>query len=261
MSNEYWKERIRKENENALRITVAESNKALRKVYKEQSEKLYAELTRVFIKMENDSADGKIYINDLYRTRSIYELLEYFNKRAKAIGGKQVKITEKALVRAYENAVKTIDSNVPNSLIRPQFIVPSAIDTKQIIKQSWCVDGLNFSERIWKNKELLTQDLSKTLGDLVMRGKSPYQISEGVVARLGVDESAAYRIVRTETAHAQIAAQTNKYKQMGFTHGRFNAKDPCDDCGELDGKLFTLDELQTLLPRHPNCECSFTLEV
>lgn len=259
--SEYWKERIQKELENDLKRTIGETNKSLRAVYKQQSERLYDELVRVFIKMENDSADGKLYINDLYRTKNIYELIEYFNSCSKAIGGKQVKVTERALITAYENAQKVVGADMPKSLIRPQFLVPSTIDTKQIIRQSWCVDGLNFSERIWKNKENLVQDLSKTLGDFMMRGKSPYQVAQGVVARLGVDEVAAYRIVRTETAHAQIIAQTNKYKEMGFTHGRFCAKDPCDECGELDGQLFTLDELEHMIPRHPNCECSFLLEV
>lgn len=262
MSNEYWAKRVEQENAAALHRTIKETNKELRKLYEKQAKNLYDELIRVFIKMEEDNAEkGKIYINDLYRTNSIYELLNYFNECSKKIGGKQVKITERALIKAYEEAQEIVGANAPKSIVRSQFVVPSAVDTKQIVNQTWCVDGLNFSDRIWKNKENLTQDLSKTLSDLVMRGKSPYQISKGVVARLGVDENAAYRIVRTETAHAQVTGQADKYKAMGFTHGRFHATDPCEDCGELDGKLFTLDELKTMLPRHPNCECSFLLEV
>lgn len=261
MSNNYWAKRIEEENKKALVRTISETNAALKKLYKTQSESLYDELIRVFIKMQEDSEDGKIYLNDLYRTNNIYLLINYFNECAKKIGGEQVEITENALIRAYEEAQKIVGDNAPKSIIRSSFFVPSGIDTKQIIQQSWCIDGLNFSDRIWKNKEKLSQDLSKTLGDLVMRGKSPYQISQGVVARLGVDESSAFRIVRTETAHAQIAAQANKYKELGFTHGRFKATDPCDECGELDGQLFTLDELKQMIPRHPNCECSFLLEV
>lgn len=261
MSSSYWAKRIDDESKKAYRRTVKETNKELHKIYQQQAEALYNELVRVFIKMSEDSKDGKIYLNDLYRTNKIYTLIEHFNNCAKKIGGKQVKITEKALIKAYEESQQIVERYSPNTIIRPSFVVPSAIDTQQIVNQTWCVDGLNFSERIWKNKELLAQDLQKTLGDLVMRGKSPYQIAQGMTARLGVDESAAFRIVRTETAHAQITGQANKYKELGFTHGRFRATDPCDECGKLDGKLFTLDELKTMIPQHPNCECSFLLEV
>ena len=257
MSNTYWQNRIEHERKMELERTVKDTNKALRAIYAEQSKLLYNELLDVFAKMEADSAEGKFYINDLYRTNRIHLLLNYFNSCAEKIGGKQVKVTERALIKAYEDAKRMVGDNVPKSIVSSQFVVPSAITTKEIVNQSWCVDGLGFSDRIWKNKEKLTQDLSKTLGDLIMRGKSAYQIAQGVVARLGVDEVAAYRIVRTETAHAQIMGQVDKYKEMGFTHGRFKATDPCDDCGELDGQLYTLDELKSLIPRHPNCECSF----
>lgn len=261
MSSSYWAKRIEEENRRAYKRTVEETNRELRKMYEKQSQSLYDELVKVLIKMDRDEENGGIYINDLYRTKRIYALINQFNKCAKKIGGKQIEITEKQLIRIYNLSQQIVEECSPKSVIRPSFVVPTAIDTKQLVNQTWCVDGLNFSERIWKQKELLVQDLQKTLGDLIMRGKSPYEIAQGVAARLGVDESSAYRIVRTETAHAQITGQANKYKELGFTHGRFKATDPCDECGELDGKLFTLDELKSMIPRHPNCECSFLLEV
>ena len=99
------------------------------------------------------------------------------------------------------------------------------------------------------------------MADFTAKGESPYKLSQEIVKNLGADEYCAYRIARTETAHAQVKGQVDKYKSMGFTHCRFNATDPCDDCSTLDGELFTLDEIETLIPRHPNCECGFLLEV
>ena len=261
MNSSYWARRIEDENKKAYKRTVEETNQALRKIYQKQSESLYKELLAVLAKISKDNEEGRVFINDLYRTNKMFALIQYFNKCSLKIGGEQIKITEKALIRAYEESQKIVEAELPKSIIKPSFIVPTAVDTKQLVNQTWCVDGLNFSERIWKNKEALTQDLTKSLGDLIARGKSPYQIAEGVAARLGVDESSAYRLVRTETAHAQIAGQANKYKELGFTHCRFKATDPCDECGQLDGKLFTLDEIKKKIPAHPNCECSFLLEV
>ena len=98
------------------------------------------------------------------------------------------------------------------------------------------------------------------MADFTAKGESPYKLSQEIVKNLGADEYCAYRIARTETAHAQIKAQVDKYKEYGFTHGRYYATDPCEDCSKLHGQPFTLDEIQTLIPKHPNCECSFLVE-
>jgi SPP1 gp7 family putative phage head morphogenesis protein len=257
----YWARRIKEENERAARRTIKETDAELRKLYEQEANKLYNELLKVFAKIEKDSEDGKIYLNDLYRTNRIYELLDYFNRRAVILGGKQTKITQKALIKVYENAQQIVEANVPKSVVRPSFVVPTAVPTEQIVNQVWCVDGKSFSDRIWQSKKKLVNDLSKTLSDTLMSGENGFKAAEKVAARMGVDESAAYRIVRTETAHAQIAGQTDKYKELGFRNGIFKATDPCDECGELDGQLFSLEEIKTLIPRHPNCECSFLIDI
>lgn len=259
MSNTYWKKRIREENRRDYKRTIEETNHELRALYKKQSEKLYGELIRVFAKMEADSKAGKFFINDLYRTKNIFRLIAYFNSCAKTIGGKQVKVTEKALITAYKRAKKIVEENVPKEAISSSFLIPSEIDPKQVVHQTWCIDGKNFSERIWQNKELLVQDLAATLSDYVMRGATPYQIAQGVAERLAVDESSAYRIIRTETAHTMIDGQITKYKEMGFTKGRYVASDACGDCGVLNGRIFSLEELRSMIPQHPNCTCSFEL--
>lgn len=260
-SNNYWQERIEREKKAARKRTIKQTKRELRKLYEKQSQKLYNELLSVLSKIEQDSTDGKIYINDLYRTNRIYELIEYFNKTASKIGAKQIKLTERALVDTYKHAQEIVGKEIPESLIGTSFTVPSAVDPTQIVNQAWCVDGLDFKSRIWKNKQALVKDLSTSLGDYVMRGKGSYEIARAVASRLGVDEYNAYRLVRTETAHAQIQAETDKYKEYGFTHGFFKATDPCDDCGKLNGQRFTLEELSHMIPQHPNCECSFLLEV
>lgn len=107
--------------------------------------------------------------------------------------------------------------------------------------------------------------LEKSLTDFLALGKSPYEISQGleplVDARIQDKEYCAFRLARTETAHLQIKAQTDKYREMGYTHGIWVAQDPCDECGDNDGKRFTLAELESAIPNHPNCECSFLLDL
>lgn len=257
----YWIDRIAEANERNLKLSKREYTRLLKELYAEQSEKLRQSIANVFMKMLADSEDGKVYMNDLYRTNAYNELLNEFNERARALGSQQVKITEEALVKAYEMAAKVVSENVPPESISTSFNVPSAVDPKQAIHQVWCLDGREFSDRIWLNKKALVADLSRTMADFVARGDSPYKIAQGITDRLKVDEYCAYRLARTETAHAQVKGQIDKYREYGFTHGIYRSVDPCGECGELDGREFTLSELEHMIPKHPNCECSFDIKV
>ena len=257
---------MQEQNLRNLRRKNQETLKLLAALYSDQREKLYHQMEDTFLKMLDDAAEhNKIYLNDLYRTNQYHVLMGYFNECAKGIGAEQVKITEEALLDIYELAKATVEKNVPQGALRAPFIMPSSApletSAKQVIHQTWCLDGKEFSDRIWQNKQALVKDLNKTLADFASRGETPYNMAQGIVQRLEVDEYCAYRIARTETAHFQIKGQTDKYKEMGFTHGIFNATDPCDECKKLDGNKFTLDELSTMIPVHPNCECSFLLDV
>ena len=101
----------------------------------------------------------------------------------------------------------------------------------------------------------------KCMSDFTARGVTPFTLAQEITNKLGMDLASAYRLARTEAAHVSISSQTNKYKELGLTHARFFATDACAECMDLDGQLFTLDEIETVIPRHPNCTCSFLLEV
>ena len=259
----YWVKRIVLANNRNLKRTNAQTEEQLRELYSKQSQKLYDLLLDIFNKIQRDteSEDGKIYTNDLYRTNNYHKIIEYFNKCAKAIGGEQLEITDRALLKTYEYAQSVVESYTPKSVIPFQFTVPEQINAEQAINQVWCLDGKEFSDRIWQSKTALVKDLAGTLADFTARGEAPYAIARGITERLKVDLYSAYRIARTETAHAQIKGQTDKYKAMGFTQGKWFATDGCAECQALDGKVFPLEQIQSMIPKHPNCECSFLLEV
>ena len=99
------------------------------------------------------------------------------------------------------------------------------------------------------------------MGDFTAQGVSPFKLAQEITKNLQTDLYSAYRIARTETAHAQIQGQADKYKEIGFTKAIWLATDACEECEALDGQEFSLDEIQRMLPRHPNCTCSFLLEV
>lgn len=264
MGKDYWIKRVEKMNQKNLQASFEETQKALKELYRQQSIDLYDSILRVFTKMQRDAAEkGKIYANDLYRTNSYYQLLNHFNKCAKQLGGYQLAITEDALLKTYQKAQQVVSSLEPKiGVMRPMYQLPSAVDAKNVIYRTWCIDGKNFSDRIWLSKDKLVKELVAQMQSSLARGTTAYDITKALVDRLGVDFSAANRIARTQTCHAQIVGTTNKYKEMGFTHGIFLSKDSgqCDQCAELDGKQFTLEQLQHMIPVHPNCCCSFLLK-
>lgn len=250
-------------NQKNLQRTVQQTQKQLQLLYRNQSTQLFNQLNAVFAKMERDLAtDGKIYLNDVYRTNNFHLLLNYFNQNARKVGGKQVKIVQQSMLQAYKNAQKTIAQLEPKiGKMRPMFQVPNAVDAKSVINKTWCIDGKNYSDRIWLNKNQLVSSLSGKMQDHLSRGISSFDISRILSREFQVNQFRAYRIARTQAAHANIVGQTNKYKQLGYSYGIFKATDPCGQCDALDGQEFTLDQLETMIPVHPNCQCSFLLKV
>ena len=188
--------------------------------------------------------------------------MEEINERLTKLGQAQIEITEPAIVQAYQETIDTIDENIADSVQNVDVSLLNArmIDANQVVNQTWCLDGKNFSDRVWQDKAKLLANMKKALADALVQGKSPWEIAKSMSDTMGVSRRNAYRLVRTETAHAQTYAQTERYKQYGFTKGKFLASpNCCEHCHEHDGEIFTLDELEKLLPVHPNCRCTYQL--
>lgn len=242
-------------------MTIEDCRKELVRLYEQAQGNLYQSIAEVWLKMDRDiERRGEPYLNDLYRTTNYNRLLEHFAALCKELGGEEERIIEKSLIRAYEEAQEVIEQYAPQGALKTDFVIPKAMDVKQIVHQTWCLDGQEFSDRIWKNKRQLLKELTTALNDFASRGESAYDMERYLSKRLGVSEFCAYRIARTETAHAQVSGQVDKYKEMGFTHGIFKADDPCDECGSHDGERYTLDQIRGLIPKHPNCTCYFLLD-
>lgn len=171
----------------------------------------------VFNKVIGDiETEQKIYTNDLFRTNTYHLLLEYFNDCAQKIGGEQVKITDEAVLYMYKYSKSVVESFAPKGLMRTEFQRVDMVKPNDIINTVWCMDGKDINSRIWQGKQGMIKDLIKTLSDYGAQGSNPFKIATALVDRLNVDLYSAYRIARTETAHAQIKGQTDKYKEMGF---------------------------------------------
>lgn len=74
-------------------------------------------------------------------------------------------------------------------------------------------------------------------------------------------ERRAAMIARTEVIRAHHAATINEYRSWGAEGVNVQAEwstagfDVCEECEELQGKIFSLDEIESMIPVHPNCRC------
>jgi len=65
-------------------------------------------------------------------------------------------------------------------------------------------------------------------------------------------------IARTETARAQSEGYRVGARDAGINELELSASSTaCDRCQELDGKKFSTEEAEGILPVHPNCLCLF----
>lgn len=261
--NSYWENRIQEEREKSYKRLNKDTERELAAIYHEQATALRDSILEVFAKIEATKAAGEpIQANDLYRNRRYWELLDEINERLRILGREQIRVTEPAIIQAYQDTLEAVDSNIvaATGSVNTALMNAHAIDGKQIVNQVWCLDGKNFSDRVWTDKQRLLPQIKKALSDSLVQGKSPWEIAKAMSDKLEVSRENAYRLVRTETAHAQVYAQTQRYKEYGFTKGRFLASDTCcDECHAHDGEIYTLEELEKMLPVHPRCTCTYTL--
>lgn len=275
----YWELRVRQDLEQQRNdiLNAPESDKSyrelgesynanitLRNMYSEAAKDVYKDLSAVLSKIQATKDSGEpIQMNDLYREKRYYELWDAIQKRIEKLSYGVYTNLSRDIKRAYEDARNVIDEDMREAGIEPigiKLVNPSAIDASQILYQTWTLDGLSFSDRVWKNRDRLIAKLRRSLTDCIVRGKSVYETAKIMSEEVGNSINNTFRLLRTEVAHAQVMAQTEKYKEYGFTQGMFLASpDCCEKCHEHDGEIFDLDKLEKMLPVHPNCTCTYTL--
>lgn len=140
----------------------------------------------------------------------------------------------------------------------------ATLDQKAIdvaVNTKWC-QGENYSDRIWKNKALLQGTLKKTVQQGIIKGEDISSMIKTIEHDMGVQYSAAQRLVRTEVNHIYNLASNNSYRESGAIE-EYEYVATLDDrtsdiCRSLDGKVFSVDDFkpgENAPPMHPNCRC------
>ncbi len=120
-------------------------------------------------------------------------------------------------------------------------------------------NGLDFSERIWRQNADLEYKLKQALTTAFVQGKNPFELSKEIAKTFDVKRREAYRLLNTEAAFVQGQATADGYKEMGVDKYEICAtldSHTSQTCREQDGKVYEVAKMMVGVnypPYHPNC--------
>lgn len=138
----------------------------------------------------------------------------------------------------------------------------TGLDQSQIEKllaKPWAADGYNFSERIWKNKDKLIQEVHNELTQNIMLGSDPQKAIDAIAKKMNTSKNNAGRLVMTEEAYFSSVAQGECFNDLDVEQYEVVAtldSHTSDICRSLDGKVFPMKDYQagvTAPPFHVYC--------
>ena len=130
---------------------------------------------------------------------------------------------------------------------------------EKVLSKPWAVDGKNFSERIWTNKEKLISELHGELTQNIMLGADPQKAIDSLAKKMNTSKQNAGRLIMTEEAHFSSAAQRDCFNELDVEQYEIVAtldSHTSDICRSLDGKHFPMKDFQagvTAPPFHVYC--------
>lgn len=130
---------------------------------------------------------------------------------------------------------------------------------EKVLSKPWAVDGKNFSERIWTNKQKLISELHGELTQNIMLGADPQKAIDSLAKKMNTSKQNAGRLIMTEEAYFSSAAQRDCFNELDVEQYEIVAtldSHTSDICRSLDGKHFPMKNFQagvTAPPFHVYC--------
>lgn len=138
----------------------------------------------------------------------------------------------------------------------------ATLDEKQIskvINKPWAVDGKNFSERIWGNRQKLVNELNTELTRNIVLGQDPQKAIDAIARKMKTSKNVVGRLVMTEEAFFSSAAQKDCFAELDVEQFEIVAtldSHTSEICREMDGKHYPMSQWEvgvTAPPFHVRC--------
>lgn len=138
----------------------------------------------------------------------------------------------------------------------------STLDDKtisKVINKPWAVDGKNFSERIWGNRQKLVNELNQVVTRNIVLGQDPQKAIDEIARKMNTSKSNAGRLVMTEEAFFSSTAQKDCFNELDVEQFEIVAtldSHTSEICQDMDGQHFEMSKWEvgvTAPPFHPWC--------
>lgn len=111
--------------------------------------------------------------------------------------------------------------------------------------------------------DTMGQQIRRVLSEGIAEGRGPRDVARGLNNRVrSVGINRARTIARTEIVRAHHHATIREYEAAGAAGVTVRAEwltagddRVCEECAALEGRVFSMDEILGMIPRHPNCRC------
>lgn len=292
----YWSKRQEKLNK-ALEKDEEALKKRLNRIYEEEARRLQKEIAAYFemygeedvieyrkLLEELSAEDRRLLIEDMeefarkypkykhllpvresiYKLDRLQGLQESVRLQQMRIGAQEEELIREHLVRtAYRGANASAEAMGFGSA----FYSMNEDIVKKFVDVPWS-DGKSFSERIWENKEKLTNFLNKDIAQGMARGDSYANLTKHLMERMGnVSRRDAYRLIYTEGTYVHAEASIMPFEE-DFEYYKLSTvgdRKVCSICKGLeDAEPVPISKRvpgENFPPLHPWCRCTFTIEV
>lgn len=291
-NSEYWKKREQENLRKNLK-SEAEYAKEIQQTYNFAMDQIQKEIDSFYAKyakdegitiaqakkraskldMEEYSRKAKKYVKEKNFSKQANEEMKLYNltmkvnrlELLKASIGLELVSAFDELQQFYE---QTLTDRTMDEFNRQAGILGSTVPDNAAVLAATIVNAsfhnAKYSERIWMHQDLLRNELGKLLTRGMVQGKNPRALARELRKTFQASIFNSLRLLWTELARVQTAAQMQSYKDNGFAEYEYlTARDfkACATCKALDGKIFKVDEEETGTnspPMHPCCRCSTT---
>lgn len=130
---------------------------------------------------------------------------------------------------------------------------------ERLMAKPWAADRLNFSQRLWADKDKLINNLQNELVQGLVRGDAQLKIVQRFAKRMNSSLSNAGRLIATESAYFASLGEKDSMKDLGVERYEILAtldRRTSEICRSMDGKVFKMSEFKagvTAPPLHPWC--------
>ena len=146
----------------------------------------------------------------------------------------------------------------------PAFFNINDITLQQTLNEKW-INGENFSDRIWANKERLINLLNNEIRDGFIRGGDYRTMSKILQHRMDVGANEALRLIVTESSFVLNQANKQAFIDAGIEEYEITAvldSRTSPMCRSLNGERFRFEDANVGInypPFHPWCRTTVIL--